>query len=433
MEEVEFTHNLFADEVQTTGGAVKVDSDLFKYTAITVLVIVILYIIYAIYCQVRISGEDRNQRLTRVYFHNIRGDDFDEEAQNVIEYGEAIENPRAIDHYRVGVVHLINARNPRDAHRHFNEALVQIINGQVDMREAPFILDRIEDFHDQFIDVVDIEELPLQRAILAHYGNHAATLRNLSNKKTEIATDDPAFTQKTILSRQDWQSDSQNVHDASINEELKAQIHKVKTDNSKIKDIQLHDYNEAVNWLRVRYKNDPQKLANVNKVIDMINNNYAVGIVPNIREKDVLTTVWQRTYDADNAKNAAQLREAMGEAVLDCVERDHVVCNAGRTSKIWQALARLDKDEDVGVLKTKQVIRNEIYQKAAKIVDDFVGVNGSASQILKESYANNENTEQVRELTECMKNKIDDLKSEYTTLLHDTHLVPIIEECKAVI
>ncbi len=168
-------------------------------------------------------------------------------------------------------------------------------------------------------------------------------------------------------------------------------------------------------------------------MVNIINNNYTVGTIPNVRERDIITSVWQRTFDPDNAKNAPQIREALGDAVLDCVERDHVVCISGRTSKVWQALARLDKDTEMGVLKTKQAIRNEIYQKAAKIVDDFVGENGSASQALKESYNKNENTEQVKELTECIKNKIDDMREEYRPLMNTQQLDTVLEECKAVI
>ncbi len=453
MDTVVFDGDLFADPVlgggvgdplapgnpiDTTkhGGTLKTDTYLFKWVAIAVLIIAIIWIMYGIYKQFRIAGEDRNQRLTRVHFNNIRGEDYDDEAKQVIEYGEAIENPRAIDHYRVGAVYLLNAQNPRAAHRHFNNALTQIINGQVDTREAPFILDRIEDFRDHFVDFVDVEELPLQRAMFAHFENQQRMVDQIKKAKpaaAAIAVDDPEFKQKTLLSRQEWQSDSQNVHDAAIYEELKTQVSQVMNENRKLKDIQLHGYDEAVNWLRVRYKNDPAKQADIDKVISTLSNDYPVGSIPNVKEKDILTAVWQRTFDPDNAKNAPQIREAMGDAVLDCVERGHVVCVSGRTSKVWQALARLDKDEEIGILKTKQAIRNEIYQKAAKIVDDFVGENGSASQALKEAYAKNDNSEQVKELIECMKQKIDDLQPEYAALMNQQQLATTLEECKAVV
>jgi hypothetical protein len=416
-----------------TGGTIKVNSSMFKWMAVVLLIVAIIWILYGIYNQIKIHGEDRNQRLTRVYFNNIRGEDFDEEAANVLQYGEAIDNPRAIDHYRVGAVYLLNAQNPREAHRHFTQALTQIINGTVDAREAPFILDRIEDFRDHFVDFNDIEDLPIQRALYAHFENQNRLIQHVNKEKKNISTDDPNFKQKTILARQEWQSDSQNVHDAAIYEELKNQINTIRDENRKIKDIQLHDYNEAINWLRVRYRDYPEKLHDIDKVVQTIGQNYPVGIVPGIHEKDIITAIWQRTYDPENSKNATSMREALGDAMLDCVERGHLVCMSGRTSKVWQALARLDKNEEMGVLKTKQAIRNEIYQKAAKIVDDFIGENGSASQVLKEAYNKNDNTEQVQELIETMKNRIDELRDEYQNHMNKDQLQSIIEECKAVV
>lgn len=436
MADIEFEGGLFADEPDQTaklGGNIRTDSDLFKYLAVAVLLVIIIWIIFGIYKQIKIKGEDRNQRLTRIHFNNIRGEDFDDEAEQVIQYGEAIENPRAIDHYRIGTVYLLNARDHRAAHRHFEQALGQIIEGRVDTREAPFILNRIDDFRDAFVDFIDVDELPVQRAMMAQFENQQRQISQIKSKKIDVPRDDPAFKQKVMLSRQSWQSDSQNVHDAAIYEELRTQVKKVAEENQKIPNIKLHDYNEAVNWLRVRYKNEPAKLKDIEKVIATLNNNYPVGTISGINEKDVITAVWQRSYDPANKNNATQIREAMGDAVLDCVERGHVVCISGRTSKVWQALARVDKDEEAGVLKTKQAIINEIYQKAAKVVDDFVGPNGSASDILKESYNKNENTEQVKELVETMKGRIDLLKDEYAPLLDKNQLNITLEECKAVL
>ncbi len=253
MDEFEFDGGLFAEDdvqyIDKKGGTIKTDTSFFKWTAISILIIAIIWILYGIYKQIRIAGEDRNQRLTRVHFNNIRGEDYDEEAKQVIEYGEAIENPRAIDHYRVGAVYLLNAQDPRAAHRHFNNALTQIINGEVDTREAPFILDRIEDFRNHFVDFVDVGELPLQRAMFAHYDNQQQQIEQIKKAKPTIAiaNDDPEFKQKTLLSRQEWQSDSQNVHDSAIYEELSTQVDKVMKDNKNIKDIQLHGYDEAIN------------------------------------------------------------------------------------------------------------------------------------------------------------------------------------------
>jgi mevalonate kinase len=83
------------------------------------------------------------------------------------------------------------------------------------------------------------------------------------------------------------------------------------------------------------------------------------------------------------------------------------------------------------VLKSKQAIRNEIYQKSAKIVDDYIGENGSASQALKEAYNADDNTEQVKELIESMHKKIDELYFEYEPYLQKDQLLAILNECKS--
>lgn len=418
---------------QYQGGDIKLNTSSFKYIILTVLVIFIVYLLYRIYRNLRYDGEDYNQRQMHHYFDNLHGETFDEDAKQAIAFGEAIEEPRAIDHYRLGTVYLVNANNPKQAHIHFDRALRQIIEGLVDTREAPYILDRIDDFKDHFFDFPDIEELPLQHAMLAYYEQQTNQLKEVVKEKKEIANDDPEFTQKMLLSRQSWNSDSQNVHDAAIYETLKDQFIKIRTENTKIPNVQLHGYDEAVQWLKLRYHNEPDKKKSVDKVIHVLNNNYPVGSIANTKEKDILTTVWQRTYDAANAASANDMREALADAVLDCVEGGHVVCMSGRTSKIWQALAKLDKDEKVGILKSKQLIRNEIFERAAKVVDDYVGITGSASDILKKSYNDGDNSEQVKELTETIKGQIDKISDDYIKLLPIDQLNMTITECKAAV
>ena len=406
------------------GGDATVRDRGFQYLLIGMLIIFIVWLVFSIYKQYRIAGEDRNQRLTRYYFNNIRGEDFDDVAHNALLYGEAIEAPRAIDHFRLGTVYLVNARDNKAAHRHFSAALNQIIDGNVPTIDAPFILNRIQDFE------TDVEDLPLQQALVAYYGAQKA--QNIALAASRTAHDGPDFVQRVILSRQNWQPDSQNVHDSALYSELREQIYSVIKSNNLIPNIQNHDYKEAVNWIRVKYSGDPRRI-DVEKVIGTMNNNYPVGIIPDINEQDVITAVWQRSFDPANHKTAAQIRNLLCDAIYDCVERGSVVCMAGRVSKIWQTLARVDYNDETGVLKTKQALRNEIFQRAAKIVDDYVGENGSVSIELKSAYNNNEQTEQVLELVSCIKTKIDDLADEYKQYIDDEQLNILLEECKAVV
>lgn len=441
MDDPEFSPFFEGDEINTNalkkneykGGNVNSSSGAFKVIIITLLVIFIVYLLIRIFVRLRFGGEDYNQRGLHHHFDNLHGETFDDEAKHAIEYGEAVEEPRAIDHYRLGTVYLVNANDHVQAHRHFDQALRQIIEGLVDIRDTPYILDRIGDFRDYFVDFPDIEELPLQRAMFAHYEQQNNQLRQAVKEKKEIAKDDPEFTQKVLLSRQTWKSDPQNVHDAAIFETLKDQYLKVRDENAKIPNIQLHGYDEAVQWLKLKYSEDQKKKAAIDVVVNTIKNNYPVGSIPNTNEKDLLTTLWQRTYDPENASRAADMREAIADAVVDCVEGGNVVCMSGRSSKIWQALAKLDKDESMGILKSKQAIRNEIFERAAKVVDDYVGPNGSASDILKKAYVESEESEQVNELTETIKKEIDKITDDYKNVIPAEQLNNVIEECKAVV
>lgn len=410
------------------------ENNILEYLILSVLVVIVIVLILSIYKKIRYNGEDYYQRKTHYYFDNIHGEEYDNEAKMTIEYGEAIPNPRAIDHYRLGTAYLINAQDTNRAHVHFTQALDGILEQKVDVREAAFIIDRIDDYKDRFIDLIDVDELPLQRAMLAYFNEMNNNIKNIEKEKEKISSDDPEFTQKVLLSRQDWQSDSQNVHDSSIYKELENQLNTVISENYKIPNIQLKNYGNIVNWYKLKYDNDKDKLENINKVFRIINNNYPVSMISDdLCEQDIIVNVWRRAFDPRNKNHLNSIREALGDSILDCVEGSSVVCITGRISKIWQSLAKLDVYPEMGILKSKQMLRNEIYQKCAKIVDDYIGKNGSVSEQLKESYNNMENTEQVKELISCIHKEIDDIKIQYENLLEESQLKLIIEECKAVV
>jgi hypothetical protein len=403
-----------------------------QYIIIVVLIVVIIYLIYRVYSFMSDSSHKKHRNAVAYHFNNIHGDIFDDEAKLVIQHGEKIENPEAIDHYRIGTVYLINAQDPYNAHNHFRQALEHIIEGTTDLREADYIIDRIEDYRDHFMDYIDIEELPLQHALMTQANNNARLVEGISETIPEIKKDDPEFVQKTLLSRKRWESDSQNVHDSVIYKELFDQLQMVRDENNQVKNIYMHDYSEIRSWLRMYYEDDPKKLEKVDKVLKFLDKNNPVGTLTGINEQDIIVNVWRRSYDKDNDSNFNAIRSALADAILDCVEGDHAVCMAGRSAKIWQALAQVDKNPEIGILKSKQLVRNEIYERCAKVVSDYVGENGSASGQLKDAYNQSAETEQVKELIECMHKDMDAIKEQYRDLLSNDQLDTIITECKSV-
>lgn len=403
-------------------------TNILTITKYAIVSIIIIWIIFTIFKHIKFNGKNYNQRLLHNNFINIHGDQLDNEAKNALYYGEQIYNPTADDHYKIASVYLLNAKQPEKAFDHFNTALEIITKGNVPVNQVPFLLNRIEDYNKYLIELDEI--LPIQQATHAYYEQQKHHNADINKKRWEIKIDDPEYKEKTILNKQDWQSDSQNVHDSIINHDLKYQITKVVEDNSNKGLTQT--YNDAIKWIRRYYQNNVENLEKVNKVINEIDKGNYLGNIPNLTEKDVLETVWQRAHDPEN-ENSGEIKEALAQSILDCFEKYSPVCISGRAAKIWQSLAKLDKEDQIGVLKTKQLVRNEIFEKAAKIVSDLVGENGSVSKELKEAYNNCENTEEVNNLIDTIKSKLDELKKEYENIIDKKQLNAIIEECKAVV
>ena len=411
------------------GNIILDDNPTLKYLVVGFIIIIVLYSIYRVYKR---SNAMSPQEQARQYFNLTNGEADDENTARAIDAGEQLADPGAIDHYRLGTIYLLNRDNTHRAHHHFNQALGQIRNNQVDIRDGLFILDGIDEYMGRFMDHTDLDDLPLQQALLTQYNNMNTVINDVARRRPEIKSDDPEFVQKVLVNRQHWSSNSQNVHDSALYGELKHQLRQVQAENETLEDTGIHNYQEASNWVLMRFKDDAPKYQKAKKVFNILKNNYLIGGT-NIREQEIIEAVWRRAYDPSNKSNINEIKQALADAVLDCVEGTTVVCLTGRTAKIWQSLARIDKDPTIGVLRSKQAMRNEIYERAAKIVDNYVGKSGSVSDGLKLAYQNAEKTGQVEELIETMRREIGELSASYEGRLDDKQLALIISECQAVV
>lgn len=393
------------------GGDVSYHDPLGKWLIIGSLVLLCSYLIYVLYRNVTYSGETYYQKQTRVNFDRVGGEVFDRNAQNVLTYGELIQRPSAMDHYRMGVVYLLNAQDTQHAYQHFNAALTQVVENDVDQQDAMFIITRIDDHAQDFE-----EDLPVQQALMAHW----------NTVQQSTARSDPTHLQQ-------WKSDSQNVHDTAIYSEMAAQLERSFAETRNLENKDLRNYREITNWLTVTFADQPEQYLAIRKVLDRIDCNYPVGYLPGISEQDIIVEVWRRAYLPENEKNKENIKHALATALIDSVENDHASCMAGRISKVWASLACIDKDPTMGVVRTKQLLRNEIYARASQIVADYVGESGSASDELKTAYNNDEKTNAVDELIQCMRRDIQAMCNTYKGRLADNQLQLITEECKNVV
>ena len=392
----------------------------YTYVYWVLLVVVIIIMIYAFSS----SSKYSNKELADKYYKDLHGDANDESARKAIEYGKKIENPTALDSYRLGSAYLINAQNPREANKHFTKALEKIISGKTSPTDAIFIVERIDEFKDRFMDHPDLEDLPLQHALAATF---EAQYKKAQDDKASGTSAD-----KKLLARKHWNSESQNVHDSAIYDTLKKQIYHGRELNAKIPGIETKNYAYISNWLRMKYCDDAKKAAKIDKVLKLLDNNYPTRLIPNVNEQDVFVTAWRRSQDPANAARMTQMLDAFGDAVLDCVEGDHPVCIDGRIAKIWQSLAMLDNDKEMGVMRSKQMIRNEIYEKCANAVRMILD---SASDEVKAAYNSGAECKDglTDELITQMRNEINKIGAEYKDKLDRDSLSGIINECLAVV
>ena len=393
----------------------------YKRTPWLLIIIAVIFIIFIIYEYNQYF--ESNRIAAYKCFNQLHGEQYDDTAKQVITNGELITYKYPYDHYMLGTVYLHNSKELVKAHAHFNSALNKIIDKPD--TNAKFIIDRIDHFRDAFVDY-DVNELPIEQALNITRQRERSDNIKFANEKKQLFNTDPLFTQKALLTKQTWHSDSQNVHDSSMYSLLTQQLNNIIDENAKIPNAVDHTYGDAIRYLQDKYVTDADKKNKMQLVINNLAHNYPTC---GVKEQDIITAIWRRAHDPENAEHADEIKNSLGEAMLDCVEGNGLVCMAGRTSKYWQALARLDKNEETGVLKTKQALKNEIYEHSAKIVNDYLK---DTSDELRIAYQKGEETEQVKELSASIKADINAIAANYKHL-PDGDVSSVINECIAVI
>jgi hypothetical protein len=426
-----FSETIPAAPREKIGGNIALKTTVgWEGVAIGFIMILVLYLIWVAWVYWA-RGETYHQQKTRLYFENTHGEEFDDDARATLYHGEAIQAPTAMDNYRIGTVYLINAQDPERAHARFTQALGQVAEGQVATADAPFIIDRIGDYQAHF--EAPLADLPIQDALIGYYTDMRKQADLTYRRKAELKADDPDFAAKLILTRQTWKADTQNVHDSAIYKELAGQYKIVTEGNRNMKNRDLRDYQDLSNWLRLENKGDPDREQKITQVLKFLDHNYPVTGIEGAGEQDVITAVWQRAHADGNEENCEKIKVALSDCVSDCVEKEKVVCISGRLAKVWQSMALLDKDPQIGVLMTKQALRNEVYERAAAVVSRHVGPDGMASEGLKADYTASATTPQVQELIKTIHGELDGIGGEYSGLLPKAQLDLVIEECKSVV
>lgn len=424
---------------------------LIKIIVAIVIVLAVALLIWYVARRIKINGMDQFQREVQASYEQTGGDQKMPAAERVVRYGEQIPNPTAIDHFRIGVVQLNNMHDRRAAHEHFREAAVQIEQNEVARDDALYILGRIRDFEHQFLEDDDLERIDVQRAIFATIERpvvHHTQTNTTANRapRIEINIGDEQRVQKTLLNQQYWTSEPQNVHDQNISAELKRQYAFVSAATDADKSVAHRDYSDCCRQLEARLRavidadrtpahtraTARETLNRVQQVFNVLSNNTAVGLL-GCTEQELVTVIWRRIHQECNAENKEALCTALQDSIADCVEHGNVVCQTGRTEKIWAALAMLDAQQGIGVFKTRQAMLNEISDRAARIVDKYVGPESGIRYDVLQDFNGEKIGEEAQQIERQIVKEILDMKAEYTNRLDEPFLTNRINECLAVV
>ena len=119
-------------------------------------------------------------------------------------------------------------------------------------------------------------------------------------------------------------------------------------------------------------------------------------------------------------------------------DNDYIVCSSGRNARLFSCLAFLDKEsknKGIGILKTKESIRNEILEECAKIVKKYTDCGQTKNKMgipkyVIEHYNEGRVTIKVKELEENIRKEILNLKEQFINRgFDDIYIDQILNEC----
>jgi len=219
---------------------------------------------------------------------------------------------------------------------------------------------------------------------------------------------------------------TQNVHDSQVNRDIIKSYEKIKQYNQ----LDMAN-NRKVNLESCKDFIKTNGSENANKVLKKIMEKNLISNL-NAREDDILLEIWKRIHSPVNKENINSLKIALLDALENSVEHGTVVCAQGRTSRLIASLALIDKDPELGVTKTQDILNVEALSKASTILQNELTSLSLNNPSLYDKYNNSVDDEETQQLIIGIKNKIRmDLETNYKNIIPADKLEHLLQECYA--
>jgi hypothetical protein len=379
---------------------------------------------------------------------------FDKHAKHVLTQTFNRPTRNAQDEYMLATVLEHNLHLPTLARPHYIRAVERVAENPPN--DFHFILDRaeeaiermnqpiippeaipppIEDIRnlippEELVHLIFAEQLPeLDIGLIPFNPMHIRAIRlgAQHNVQTDVAKD------KRLEQQIKWHSDPQNVHDTHVNQDLTTMYNKLRTLNNhtRLEHAMSKQAMREYLYTLMETKATPEQRLKVAQVLDTLfdYNGTIFGVKDElgnpVEELDILGEVICRITSPDNAERRGELEISLVSALEDCMENNHVVCGNGRISRILTSLAHLDVDPTIGVVKSKEVIRNACFELAAKIRDRHINTDE-----LREKY----NKDTIPEVVDIIKTDINtEIRKEFASELTEQELANIIADAQEAI
>lgn len=223
-----------------------------------------------------------------------------------------------------------------------------VINGEYDNSEVSHILDKmISDENVELDTYIQIQEIYM---LLNERRVHDV------KRDTKVKKDLKIKKKPKLYSGNIVKNDNHNVHDHNLQAEMIEQFEGMKKSPSS-DDIELV----------IRERGTPKAM----QFIKTIDHTFTpLGM----NEREIYQVVWNRICDPVNTNNVKELKRAFFEAVEDSVYESNGMlinhCSSGRVARAIGSLAMIDAS--YGVLKTNDMLKKEIFDKSAHIMDSTI-------------------------------------------------------------
>ncbi len=252
-----------------------------------------------------------------------------------------------------------------------------------------------DDFILHLLLFMDENTINNQNRNLNTINNQNRNLNTINNQNRNLNTiNNQNRNLNTNNNNQKWYNDPQNVHDSIISNTVQSHFNFIKNNNNNYENANIY-----LNNFIEKNKNN-RKLMEVYQCITN-RNDYITKI--NCNEIEFIKHIICRIELNKNNKN--ELYNILIQNMEDCMEyieyidynnntikNSNIICATGVITKLISTFAHLDEN-GLGLLKTKQAVKNEIFQECSKIDNEksIEEIQSEVNEIIENAKNNNRN------------------------------------------